>query len=392
MKSKGFTLIELLAVIIILGILMLIAIPSVTAYINNSRKNTYVETMQELIKATSVKVNSGDLDMYDTDTTYYIPTSAIELENGNANSPYGKLDDAYVVVTYDGENYDYYFVGKDEKGMGIEEITKEENITSDSIKEVDSVDKTVSITGKSKIVVFDEELNKGEPRLALSSVSGGGSSSGENNLNCTIVYPEGKTKETVDKGNIVKICNEEFYVVKHDGNNLVLLAKYNLKVGEKYTFDSTNGPIKVGEYTVNDEGYGMQSSETLYHKENNIGYYNGVVSFSNTNYWNNDVSEYPANVYNANSNIKQYVDNYARKLGIDVVEARLIYSSEVEELGCRLINQSCGMGYLFLSGATYWTGSAGNNNEILFIAQNNNFSYSKYNVAYDFGIRPVIVI
>ena len=38
MNKKGFTLIELLAVIIILGILMLIAIPSVTNYINNSRQ------------------------------------------------------------------------------------------------------------------------------------------------------------------------------------------------------------------------------------------------------------------------------------------------------------------------------------------------------------------
>ena len=36
MNKKGFTLIELLAVIIILGILMIITIPSVTKYINDS--------------------------------------------------------------------------------------------------------------------------------------------------------------------------------------------------------------------------------------------------------------------------------------------------------------------------------------------------------------------
>ena len=39
-NNKGFTLIELLAVIIILGILMIIAIPSVTKYITDSRKNS----------------------------------------------------------------------------------------------------------------------------------------------------------------------------------------------------------------------------------------------------------------------------------------------------------------------------------------------------------------
>ena len=38
-RSKGFTLIELLAVIVILGVIMLIAIPSVTGYITSSRKN-----------------------------------------------------------------------------------------------------------------------------------------------------------------------------------------------------------------------------------------------------------------------------------------------------------------------------------------------------------------
>ena len=42
-NSKGFTLVELLAVIVIMGILMMVAIPSVTRTIENSRKDTFVD-------------------------------------------------------------------------------------------------------------------------------------------------------------------------------------------------------------------------------------------------------------------------------------------------------------------------------------------------------------
>ena len=43
-NQSGFTLVELLAVIVIMGILMMVAIPSVSRTIENSRKDTFVNT------------------------------------------------------------------------------------------------------------------------------------------------------------------------------------------------------------------------------------------------------------------------------------------------------------------------------------------------------------
>ena len=100
-KKNGFTLIELLAVIIILGILMIIAIPSVTKYISDSRKSDYVDTAKEIISGARNMVNDGKLEMYDTGTTYYIDAACIKTENGEAKSPYGEFTKAYVVVIYD---------------------------------------------------------------------------------------------------------------------------------------------------------------------------------------------------------------------------------------------------------------------------------------------------
>ena len=61
---------------------MIIAIPSVTQYINNSRKSAYVDTAKEIIAGERNIVNEGKTEMFSTDITYYIPISAIGTENG----------------------------------------------------------------------------------------------------------------------------------------------------------------------------------------------------------------------------------------------------------------------------------------------------------------------
>ncbi len=163
-RSKGFTLIELLAVIIILGVLMIIAIPSVTTYISNSRDSAYASTVQEAIGGARTLVNSGKLETYDRDTTYYIPMSCIPTESG-LQTPYGNFDEAYILVTYNGDGYDYYFTGKDTSNVGINKITKYEDINADIITKdvkLEDIKLNVGIDGRGSIVIFNDNCNSKE--------------------------------------------------------------------------------------------------------------------------------------------------------------------------------------------------------------------------------------
>ena len=127
MNKKGFTLIELLAVIIILGVLMIIAIPSVTTYIQNSRKSAWVDTGAAYIKSTVNKVNEGEkLQFFEKEVLYLVPAghdaaySCVPVESGGQSPFSSTWNYAYVGVIYNGDGYDYYYIAEDGAGQGIE--------------------------------------------------------------------------------------------------------------------------------------------------------------------------------------------------------------------------------------------------------------------------------
>ena len=131
-NKKGFTLIELLAVIIILGILMIIAIPSVTTYIQNSRKSAYVDTASAYIDAVRTKVNeASDLKLFSTETLYMIPVgnkaseSCVSVESGGKSPFSDEWSYAYVGVTYSGSGYNYFFISEDANGQGLPLVSQD---------------------------------------------------------------------------------------------------------------------------------------------------------------------------------------------------------------------------------------------------------------------------
>ena len=173
-KRNGFTLIELLAVIIILGVLMIIAIPSVTEYIQYSRKNAYIVTAENYIAGARTKVNSAEFELYDTNATYYLPASCISLEKGG-DSPFGELEEAYVVVTYSGRGYDYYWTSRDEANMGIL-LTNEKLLNAELVQpEIASIDTEIGVGNRQKILMINNcDSSDLTEKVAASTIVEGG--------------------------------------------------------------------------------------------------------------------------------------------------------------------------------------------------------------------------
>ena len=99
-NNKGFTLIELLAVIVILAILVAVAIPSVTKYLNDARRGS----MHNITKPGNFVFNIGGK------TATWKPTTGNEVPIDNvvqknlAKSPYGNdYQAAYVEVSRNNE-------------------------------------------------------------------------------------------------------------------------------------------------------------------------------------------------------------------------------------------------------------------------------------------------
>ena len=88
-NNKAFTLIELLAVIVILGVLMIIAIPMVSKYIKQSKQSAFVATAKAYIQSARYEYLNGD----------YTGDTCTNLDSGNGGIVYIKFTDIDVDKT-----------------------------------------------------------------------------------------------------------------------------------------------------------------------------------------------------------------------------------------------------------------------------------------------------
>ncbi|MBQ6324128.1 MAG: type II secretion system protein [Bacilli bacterium] len=159
---KGFTLIELLAVITIMGILMLVAIPAVSRIVENARCDTFMNTAKAYINATKNAVAANEIYCGSSGISaregnyYYImfdsssPTGKDLIEQGGKSS-WGNADVKGIIiikktVEADRQDYHYYIIMADSAGHGIGEarssisrVIGEEDLDRDSVKTLDGL-------------------------------------------------------------------------------------------------------------------------------------------------------------------------------------------------------------------------------------------------------------
>ncbi len=377
MKKYGFTLIELLAVIIILGVLMLVAIPSVTNYINNSRKEAYIDTAKQFLKGATNLVNSGSLDVYDTDTTYYIPSTCVALESGG-DSPYGgKFAPAYILVTYNNDSFNYFWMSTDNQNMGIKIPTSTDKLNIDLIESgvsSNDIKPLIGMDGRKNIVEFDSECE--EKNTASEATKLINSVTGEEIIKnyLTLEFVMRQNANSITTGDEVKIGSEYFYIISSDSIETKLLVKQNV------------------DYNINSQVPGGKS-----------------ISFSNTGYWDKCKADnsihcttsssglietygtgYSAYVYDSNNNMYPYVNAYANKIaniaGVEVT-GRLISLSELSTL--RNANEY-GANAAKGNGG-YWTGVVINYASPLWVTGAGTTDFTLFNLTHN-NFRPIIII
>lgn len=92
-NKKGFTLVELLAVIVILGVLLMIAVPAIQNVIKKSKRNAFESQAKLIIENVETMLSASTNK---PDATCYIPTASVKLERGSLNANAKK---GYVTVT-----------------------------------------------------------------------------------------------------------------------------------------------------------------------------------------------------------------------------------------------------------------------------------------------------
>lgn len=93
MNKKGFTLVELLAVLVILGVIMMIAIPTMMSTLDNNKKKTYVSDAKRFATLAELQFKKSNED---------VKTCTMSITSCMDNDDYGYVKSYYLKDVNDG--------------------------------------------------------------------------------------------------------------------------------------------------------------------------------------------------------------------------------------------------------------------------------------------------
>lgn len=174
-NKKGFTLIEVLSVIIIIGILMIIAVPAVSKYIDRSNKASYASDVLAYVETIRSEYEMKEYGEYlSGDELMIVPIKYITLEKGDTgNSPYGEYDysKSYVIIAPERKGFQLYATVVDETGVGV--IQKGSNeLNRDAVQEDigDSILQYETYAGEDSTLSFNGKTYKYMERRDMESL------------------------------------------------------------------------------------------------------------------------------------------------------------------------------------------------------------------------------
>ncbi|MDD3048695.1 MAG: type II secretion system protein [Bacilli bacterium] len=215
MKKLGFTLVELLAVIVILGIILAIAVPTISGIVDSSANNAFQSNAKMLIKSINYKKMSNE--------SYNVT----EIDETNVESELEADDSNYqnlVVSTFKGEPY-IVIEGKNKwNGKIVYGTFKNMSITTS-----DSYDEIISHLG------YDADESVNEPKLAtgMTPIKWNGTELVETTVN----DPDWYSYDTTDK----KWANAK----TSDGSMWVWIPRYIYKIPTANWHTNTAGVINI---------------------------------------------------------------------------------------------------------------------------------------------------